>query len=410
MVRVFLLLCIGTFAALAPPVRAETFELREKRIRIHKKNADVFPEIELRGQGSIPGVGAEPRYRSDRPQRFHARFGPGDGITVGFAVDERGGPGKGFDLLYADVEGKGDLERAKRLGGKPRSRGASYEDTEFPSFDIRLPAGDSTRDYPVRARFSVRKIEPPDASLYLSALTCLEGEVQFGETKQEIVVFDANCNGVFGEKGRPGEGRAIQGDRIWIGARVASLESAYVEATPLGKYTLFEGEYYEIDFPAADRVEIAKAEVPLGRIKVSNPGFLLELVRQDGVLYVGNPDSDEIGIPVGSYRVYTPGFRRRYRGSVWELEGEPGGCDAKFEVAEGSVTEIAVGPPLRLVIVSALRPMGNGVIASFDFRIEGSEKERYRFLRKDGKKVELPEISIRDQANREVKSGQFEYG
>jgi hypothetical protein len=353
---------------------------------------------------------SEPRYRSDKPQKFHARFGPGDGILVSFAVDERRGPGKGYDLLLADVQGTCDLNQAKKLGGKPNSRGVSYEDTAFPAFEIEIPDGEATRGYAVQAKFSARKTPPLDASLYLTALRALEGKVLFGQEERTLIVFDANCNGVFGEKGRPGDGRAIQGDKIWIGTGSPPLEAAYVEAIPLGKYSLFEGRYYEIDFADSVKVEVRRAEVPLGRIKVNNPGFLLELVQNDGVLYVGNPDGDEVDIPAGSYRVFTPGFRRKHRGAIWELEGEPGGCNEQFTVEEGAVTELAVGPPLRLVVQASLRPSGNGVLASFNFRIQGSQDERYRYLRKDGKKVDLPDISIRNRGNREVKKGQFEYG
>jgi len=410
MMRAWVALGIGIFA-LAIPARADTFELKERKIRIDKKNADIFPQVELRPQEALPGVTAEPRYRSDMPRRFAARFGRGGERVVSFAVDERRGAGEGFDLLLVDVRGTGDLNEARKLGGKPESRGVSYEDTEFPPFEIEIPATDGVTGYPVQARFSNRKVEPPDASLYLTSLCALEGDVTFGEKKQRIVVFDSNCNGVFGERGSPSTDGALQtGDKIWIGSGSSRLEDAYVESLPLGRYTLFDGEYFEISFPGQRSVDIVKAEVPLGRIKVSNPGFLLELVGKDGVLYVGNPDGDEIDVPVGSYRVHTPGFRRKWHGAVWELEGQPGAASEEFTVQEGTMATLEVGPPLKLVISAVLQPAGNGVVASFDFRIDGNKGERYRFLRKNGKKVDLPEISIRNSANKEVKSGSFEYG
>lgn len=404
-------------AALGAPAFAESFELAMKKIKLTNKNAEIFPELELRVQSALSGLEKEPKYKSKSPQFFSTRFGGTgeEGIDVAFAGDEQKGYGKGFDFLFADVEGKGDLSKGKKLRGKPVRRGASSEDTTFPAFEVEIPGDDGVTKYDVQARLAVSRPElpdrtPTDATLYLTSLSCLEGDVVIGEDKQSMVVFDANCNGVFGETGSMAGGRLVQGDKVFVGKGSTSLEDAYVASLPLGKYLLYGGKYYDIKVSPDNRVEITPSDVKLGKIAVSSEGFLLELREGSDVLYVSNSEGKDLDIPVGSYEITTPGFRREGKGGVWELQGEPGSMRSPFSVSEGSTTEVEVGPPLKLVVTHNMRKVGTGFVVSLSFSIEGSKGEKYKYLRKDGKRVKLPEVVIRDEKGKEVKTGHFEYG
>lgn len=414
-VRAPLALFVAGFVIVSP-LFADSFELSPKKIKLNDKNAEIFPEIELRAQTSLPGVTKEPKYRSKDPQRFVSSFGKGGDVRVSLVVDERKGSGKGYDFLVADITGDGDLSAGKKVSGKPVRRGVSYEDTSFRSFEVELQGEGAESGFPVHARFSVSRKgpadpSPRDSSLYLTALHAMTGAVMFGEKSMQMVVFDANCNGAFGDKGAPqGRGGSATGDSIWIGKSSSKLEDACMEAIPLGKYYLFEGDYYQITFTPNNGVEVVKAEVPLGRIKVSNPGFLLELVQDQDVLYVSSESEQEIDVPVGKYQINTSGFRRKGKGGIWELEGEPGGCKESFLVAEGKTTEIALGPPIKLVITGTTQAQGNGIVVYLDFAIEGSTGEKYKYLRQNGKKVELPEVFIKTPGGKLVKKGRFEYG
>lgn len=414
MIRALLVLFFVGFVT-APALFADSFELKPKKIKVTSKNVEVFPELELRAQDSLGGVLREPKYKSRNPQRFSSAFGDDGGIEVSFGVDEKR-PGKGFDSLWADITGKGDLAKGKRVSGKPQLRGSTYEDTTFKPFEIAIPTGDDSEDFPVQARFSVNwgtpgAGEPEDASLYLTALSAMEGTVELGGQKQTMMVFDANCNGVFGEKASAGTtGSAAKGDRIWLGSGTPKPEDAYVEALPVGKYIPFGGKYYEVSFPDNTTVEINQAEVPMGRIKVDSPGFLLELAQGGDVLCVSGGQDTEVDIPAGDYKVVVPNFRLKGKGGIWELEGSPGSCKAAFAVEEGQVTEVAIGPPLKIVIDTTMSRSGSGYVVSLKFRIEGSQGEEYKFLRKNGRKVKLPALSVRNDRGKEVKKGHFEYG
>jgi len=387
---------------------ADSFELKKKKLKVTKKNADALPEIELRPSRGL-AVENEPKYRSKNPQRFMARFGPDGGVSVAFAVDEKRGPGKGFDFLYTDVTGKGDLSAGKKTPGKTSKRGYSYEDTDFKSLEIQIPGINGPEPYLINIRFSTRKDSPSESSLFLTPLCILEGSISLGEQQLKMMVFDSNCNGVFGEGGRLVKGK-VEGDRVWLGKGSPKPEDAFLEAIPLGKYFLYGSEYFEITFSGGLNVDVAKADVPLGTIKVNNPGFLLELVGDDGVLYVSSEKEQIVRVPEGSYRINNASFRRKYKGKIWELEGQQGSFNEKFSVKGDGVTEIDVGPPLKIKISCNTRKVGNGLLASLSFSIGGSSSETYKYLMMGGKKVDLPEIMIRDPKNKVVEEGHFEYG
>jgi len=338
-----------------PYALADTFELKAKKIKVGKDGSDVLPEIELRPQKLHDGANGH-KFRSENPQTFLTRFGQNEGYTVTFGVDEKRGSGKGFDLIFADVTSDGNKPWGKKLSGKISHRGYRYKDTAFPPFELKLDyAGGST--YPVQARFSTQADAPSESSLYLTPLCILEGSVGFGENQQKMMVFDANCNGVFGESGTPGNSSA-RGDKVWIGRGSPKAEDAYVDALPIGKYYMFEGEYYEISFDNSSSVDIKKAEVALGKIRVNNPGFILELIEGSSVLYVSSEKGREIAVPEGSYKINSASFRRKHKGKTWELEGKPGSFGETFSVKENEVTDISVGPPLKIMISASTRPMG----------------------------------------------------
>ncbi|MEW6072875.1 MAG: hypothetical protein AB1726_09840 [Planctomycetota bacterium] len=403
-------------AAQGEPPAGATFPLKVGEIKLSKTNVGVFPEIDLRPQESLVGLAREPNYASNYPQKFTTRFGGEGAIQVAFAADEKR-PGKGYATLVVDTKGDGDLSRGKRLSGKPILRGENYEDTDFGAVEIAVPIEGGTMEYPVAVRYSVKLAgagveEPDDSSLYLTSLCVLQGTVNLGEAAQTMIVFDANCNGVFGDRSSPETaGAAARGDKIWVGKGAPSHEDAYVQALPLGKYFLFDGAYWEFEFSPANAVTIRKAEVPLGTVEVSQPGFLLQLAEGQDVLCVNGEDGQQLDMPTGDYKVVAPGFRRKGKGGVWELEGKPGSCKVKFSVTEGTPTTVELGPPLKVVIDAKVTNRGvTGWWLELAYRLEGVNDEEYQYLLQNGKKVRLPEIEIKDSKGHTVKKGQFEYG
>ena len=81
-----------------------------------------------------------------------------------------------------------------------------------------------------------------------------------------------------------------------------------------------------------------------------------------------------------------------------------------FAIEQGGLTKLDLGPPIKVAIATTTGRVGNGVSVSLKFGLEGSNGEKYAYLRKNGKKIKLPKISIRNARGKEVKKGQFSYG
>ena len=77
--KVFAILAVAIIALSS--LRAETFELQAKKLKVNKKNADVFPELELRPAQNLD-IEKEPKYKSDHPQKFSAVFGIRDAASM----------------------------------------------------------------------------------------------------------------------------------------------------------------------------------------------------------------------------------------------------------------------------------------------------------------------------------------
>ena len=60
--RIVLAVCAAGFLA-SSTLYAEEVELKPKKIKLSSKNADIFPEIELSPQESLPDSIKEPKYR-----------------------------------------------------------------------------------------------------------------------------------------------------------------------------------------------------------------------------------------------------------------------------------------------------------------------------------------------------------
>ena len=395
------------FCLLIGPGMAEDYELDLKKIKLNRKNTGIFPEIELR-PGMPAELSREPKYRSARPQKFVTAFGRDEAIAVAFAVDEKAGDGEGYDYLYIDSAGKGDLARGKKLNGKIVVRSRTYLDTNFPTFNIEVPDEAGAFSVPMHARLSWSRDAENESSLYLTTLCYLTGKVSFEGEERKIFVFDADCNGIFGDTGSP-DGTVSRGDRVWIGKGSMKPEGACVEALPIGRYFYCEGDYFEMKFSGRS-VSVTKADVPLGTVTVNHPGFLLELVQNGNVLYVNGGMGDSIKVPAGRYRINKVSFRKKHRGKIWELAGEPGAFGQGLTVEEDGETSLTLGAPVKIMVSSTMRTVGTGIVASLSFFIEGSGGEKYKYLLCGGKKIDLPDISVRNGSNREVHEGQFEYG
>jgi len=194
-----------------------------------------LPKLEVR---------KEPALRSKQAKRFAHRFGLGEGFPVSFIVDESKGTGKGYDCLYVDSTGSGTFANCIKVKGKAEYFSDKYQRVLFGPLDIHAIPGAE----PLSVQVRLTHFTEGDTFLFPASLSVVEGTLQFGGIKQKIRVFDADCDGVFGEPGRL-DGAWARGDYICVGG---SLEGH--EARPVPMAFSAEGCFFEVDRSEERRV------------------------------------------------------------------------------------------------------------------------------------------------------------
>ncbi len=409
MIRIVLRLSLLVLI-LAAPTAAEEFALSPTKLKITEKNSRAFPWIEIRPR-ALSDLEREPKYRSRNPKKFVRRFGGGDGINVSFAIDEKAGDGEGYDYLYADLAGSGDLVKCKKLNGKKVLVGRNHCSAIFPTCDVQIPSSGGAAAFPLQTKFvwNVRNLE--DAVLRLTACCALKGKVRFGSKEQTVIVFDADCNGVFGEPGAPFN-TPLRGDKIWLGKRPPKMEQAYAEAIPFGRYFQFEGDCFELSFSGGlvePKIAVEPAAGPLGMIELGTAGFVLELMQGNQVFRIDCGEATTIRIPAGTYSVHTVWLKGKMKGKPYELEGKPGSFKNQIKVEPDNTTRVELGPPLKIKISTSQRISGTGTLIDFVSVIEGSGGEIYRRLYKHGRRFDHPLIVVCNSQHKPVHKGVFGY-
>ncbi len=404
-------LCLALLVLIvAPPAVAEEFALSPTKIKVNEKNARSFPWIEMKPR-TLSDLKREPKYRSRNPKKFVRRFGGGSGINVSFAVDEKGGDREGYNYLYADLAGTGDMVKCKKLNGKNVLVGRDHCSALFPTCEVQIPSSGGITAFPMQARFiwRVRNIE--DAVLRVTACCALKGKVKFGSKEQTMLVFDADCNGVFGDPGCPFN-TPLRGDKVWVGKKPPKMEKAYAEAIPLGRYFRFEGDCFEFSFSgslAAPKVDVTPVAGAQGLIELGTPGFVLELMQGNRVFHIDCGEATTIRIPAGTWAVHTAWLQGEKKGKPYVLEGRPGTFNAPIKVEPENTTRVELGPPLKIKITTSQRIVGTGTQIDMVSVIEGSGGEIYHRLYKYGRRFDHPLVVVRNPQDKPVHKGMFHY-
>lgn len=409
MIRIALRLSL-LILILAAPAAAEEFKLSPMKIKVTEKNARAFPWIEIRPR-TLSDLEREPKYRSRNPKKFVRHFGGNDGITVSFAVDEKAGDGEGYNYLHVDLTGQGDLVKGKKLNGKNVLVGRDHCSAIFPTCDIQIPSPGGAAAFPLQTKFvwHVRNLE--DAVLRLTACCALKGKVTFGSKEQTVIVFDADCNGVFGDPGAPFN-TPLRGDKIWVGRKPPKMEQAYADAIPFGRYFQFEGDCFEFSLSgglAEPKISVEPATGPLGMIELGTAGFVLELMQGNQVFRIDCGEATTIQIPAGTYSVHTAWIEGEMKGAPYVLEGKPGSFKNQIKVEPENTTRVELGPPLKIKITTSQTIAGTGTQINMVSIIEGIGGEIYRRLYKHGRRFDHPLIVVRNPQDKPVHKGVFGY-
>jgi hypothetical protein len=341
----------------------------------------------------------EPEYRSENPIYYAATFGDAKDNVFAFAIDESGGTGKGYDVVYVDGNNDNRFDAEKeRFEFTLSTRGNSVP----LRIRLQVTAGGVTAPYHVNFTafpYSDDKylLEKIHANLRNSSY--YEGEAVLLGRRRKIAIADLDSNGLFNDV----EQRLFKGDRFFV-----DLDGeGRMESFPYGRYTRIEGVWYSIVASLdGSRVEITRAQPALGKIeapsqiteaRLSSPTQPLDLKFVEG--------SDDA--VAGKYRLQS--VRLLAKGELsdgWALGGSFLGREVELTVVEGQSTRLEAGLPLKVepqVVVDEERTLG------IRLQISGAGGESYRWSPRRGSSSRAG-FEILDSSGKQIASGQFEYG
>jgi hypothetical protein len=408
----------------------------------------------------------EPKqYTAARPLRGVAKLGSKE---YGFVLDHKDKKSKGYDRLYFDLHGNGDLTDAKPIDAQtPASQPAGLYDglaaTTFPRVDLTIDVDGKKLDY----SFFLQLYAYPSANgrssmvvAWLRSAVYRRGEMMLGGKKQKVVVLDANSNGRFDDvtsirkdiRGAGGQIFPSLGDVLWIEEEraAAAKPGAPPPAIPmriqLSKVNLLGGKFYQLKVsPTGDELTCAPCTLPMGKITSPHAPCTVELAGDLGVVSLPLEKSQPAEIMAGQWRLvsYTltvkdwkePSKHKAAKGSGGPsladalakavldalfadpepVYGPPAVCvlsaqgtmDGKpVSVGAGETTTLAFGPPYkpRVTVGSA------GDMVYLGMALAGAEGERVTNLVLNGHRPEKPKITITGPEDKVVAEGTLEYG
>ncbi len=407
-------------------------------------------------------VKKEPKkYVAEHPLRGLAKLGSKE---YGFVLDQKGKKSKGYDRLYFDLHGDGDLADAKPIDAEtpagPRGIAAGYAQTMFPRVDLAVDLGGKKLDYSFFFQVVAYGSAPHwTVVASLTSAVYRRGEVVLEGKKWKVIVLDANSNGRFDdvtsytENVRDSEGRiyATPGDVLWIeDAQVpagASRAPAAASPTriPLCKVNTLGGKAYELKVsPSGDELTCGPSALPMGKVTSPQAPCTVELGGDVGVVSLTLEKSRPVEIPAGRWRLlsYTvtvrdwkePSKQKATKsggpsladalakallstlfGNPEPMYGPAGVCTVSAQgtkegkplrVEAGKTTTLGFGPPYKPRVTVTLA----NETAYLGLAIIGAEGEVVSNLVLNGRRPDKPKVTITGAKDKVVAQGNFEYG
>ncbi len=266
-------------------------------------------------------VNKEPKkYIAKKPFRAAARLGS---KQYPFVLDKKDEKSKGYDRLYFDLNGNGDLTDDKPIDAlhfeNQPEEPADYFILDFPRVDLTIDVDGKKLDYSFILSVSIDLSEKSETiSVSLSPAVYLRGEIELEGEKQKIAVFDYNSNGRFDDlltlsEKTAGEKDALEpayGDMLIIApeqtanAGISVHVPAAEERQYLARLTPFKDKYYEVKVsPTGDELTWTSSTAPCGQITSPHAPCQVEIISDLGLLQLNLEKSEPATIPAGQWRL-----------------------------------------------------------------------------------------------------------
>ena len=337
----------------------------------------------------------------------------GQAVPVIFDYSE-----SGEGRLYIDLEGKGDLKRAKPLVSRnlrsSSTEGWGYYEF-YPITMAHLPGSDS-EGVPFAiavTKFPLRRGNDFEGYLRVLPVSRYKARASLGGREVEISLADGDYDG----KLAPGrlkdtlerEGGPAQHDYIgieWDGSRLLDYRG---EVLPLTR-ELGLGQKFYVVSPAEDSATLTFTEIEpqLATIEAASPLLEMVLTSPHCVVLLDCTPAKKWQVPAGDFQLTTFRLRGEQNGKKWVLHGgRERGRWSRLALQAGTTTTVKFGEPLRPKFDVRWR----GTTAELGFDLTGAGGETYEAgAYAANARQSAPRFRITSRSGKEIAKGAFEYG
>ena len=346
------------------------------------------------------GVKGQPKYLSEKPMFGSTKLGPASSAYL-FALDERKGTGKGYDVLYFDGNNNGDLTDDKPV----YKHTGRYGQESFGPVKVLIDYGQGPSLY-----YGSADCYPDRSELYFSSAGYFTGKAKFGNKQHAIAVIDYNNNGTFDNR----TGDFWSRDRILVDinddGNFSEEYNDLSERCIYAKYFKVGEEYYAAETsPDGAKVVITQPEISFGAVRFTPEMFQGAVMSDETGLFTVSADSGKVNLPQGQYRVVYNSIKKTDKsGPGWILEHREYSGKPLFEVKSGEVTEFKYGEPLT----AKLTYTKEGSDIQFAIAFTDIAGMGYTIGRGQNsfEQPSPPKINIFDSSGNLIASKIFEYG
>ncbi|MCP4643958.1 MAG: hypothetical protein GY851_26180, partial [bacterium] len=243
-----------------------------------------------------------------------------------------------FNRIYFDANNNRDLTDDAVIDGTVQSHGGNYYYSQFGACDVTLKVGDAALPFSFMPALNFMVPNPQGEAMsadnlakyltvYITTNCMYTGVVDLDGQHLQLMLGDANANGVFGDIAelpavsaqQPNMYRVPSGDQLYISA-TKKLE--YYDFLPLGQYLSVGGRLYAVSVDiAGGKMVLSEPEGTLVSAKLSMEADHLVLcsATSDTCIMLYQPGT-QITVPAGSYiPAKYRALRNDEQGDLWGL-------------------------------------------------------------------------------------------
>ena len=366
-------------------------------------------ELPIQGQNCVlsdtvlPDIAGQPKYVSEKPLFGSLKLGSPKTVRF-FVLDESGGTGKGYDVLYFDANFNNDLSDDIPVKVVPDKYGRK----NFPIKTlIDYGQGPCQYDGTITAQFW-----SGGRQVMLQTTGYFTGRTKFGDREYKIAVVDANGNGVFNDK--------TVGIRNWDIILVDEKDTGSFSAEYWSskgycvyrKYIKVGRDYFTAEISEdGSAINITKPDITFGTLRLNQKTFNGTVYSNDIGLFDVETNSGNISLPPGKYGIWHNIISQKDKsGREWIMETYNSRASL-FEIKEGEITDFAYGEPFTV----KLRQRKQGKDIYFDISFTDIAGLTYQFSRQSpvppgSMELPTPKLKIMDNNDRLLEEKTFEFG